>query len=478
MSDATTAGAPKAVAKIAVIGAGWWSQGWHLPCLDRNPQAQIIAIIDTSSHPKSSLNPNLESLENLQARYQAPVYHSVDEFLQDTKVSSELDGVLIATPHATHYDVARKFLCLGASSTSSFSDQQESSSPSSNADVDHPQRRKPVHILMEKPMTTNIQHALDLFQLVRHTTTMDEKDSHNSTSSSTPSTSSQLERGSFWVNHSANFRSQTKLARDTIVSGTIGRVRHITAFLGSPLSWIFDDPTNTGWNEPTEGMLGNGFAWGQSSHLLAWIYHVCPMVRPIEVYCSMIHSETTEADVSHSATIRCCSSTDVTTTPDEPEGGITASYNTTKQPPADIVVLSLSGTTLLPGNAHSHPPVAKEVQIEIFGSHGCIFYRGNDRDPTSGRLELRHADGSIQVLHDQFDFENLDNEGFGPESLQNFVQLCHGSGRGGDDNTATGGGGVYAGANVMDGLRSVQTIDAMYRSNASGQPEKVLHPPN
>jgi predicted dehydrogenase len=476
MSDATKDSATEAVAKIAVIGAGWWSQGWHLPCLDRNPQAQIIAIIDSSPHPKSSLNPNLESLEALHARYQAPIYKSVDEFLQDTKVSSELDGVLIATPHATHYDVARQFLLLGPSS-SSFSPQQQesSSSPSSNIDGDHQQPRKPVHILMEKPMTTNIQHALDLFQLVRHTTTVDEKDSNtNSLSSTSTTTSSHVERGSFWVNHSANFRIQTKLARDTVESGTIGRVRHITAFFGSPLTWIFDDPTNTGWNEPTEGMLGNGFAWGQSSHLLAWIYHVCPMVRPLEVYCTMTHSETTGADVSHSATIRCCR----TATPDEQE----VPSNNTAKPPDDIVVLSLSGTTLLPGNAHSHPPVAKEVQIEIFGSHGCIFYRGNDRDPTSGRLELRHADGSIQVLHDQFAFENLDNEGFGPESLQNFVQLCCGSGHGGDDRQTTGGGGdsgsVYAGANVMDGLRSVQTIDAMYRSNASGQPEKVLHPPN
>lgn len=37
----------------------------------------------------------------------------------------------------------------------------------------------------------------------------------------------------------------------------------VSAFFASPLSWIFDDPANTGWNEPdgSEEMLGNGFAW-------------------------------------------------------------------------------------------------------------------------------------------------------------------------------------------------------------------------
>ena len=37
----------------------------------------------------------------------------------------------------------------------------------------------------------------------------------------------------------------------------------VSAFFASPLSWIFDDPANTGWNEPDDSgeMLGNGFAW-------------------------------------------------------------------------------------------------------------------------------------------------------------------------------------------------------------------------
>ena len=32
-------------ARIAVLGAGWWSQGWHLPHLSRNSEVVIAAII-------------------------------------------------------------------------------------------------------------------------------------------------------------------------------------------------------------------------------------------------------------------------------------------------------------------------------------------------------------------------------------------------------------------------------------------------
>ena len=417
MADGTTSPS-KSTAKIAVIGCGWWSQGWHLPCIDRNKNASLVAIVDTSSYPKSCLNNNLESLSSLEKRYNTKAFSSVNDLMNDA-LSSDLDGVLIATPHATHYSIAKSVL-------------SDSSS----------RREKPLNILMEKPMSTDIQHAIDLYELVQQTT--EKKTSGNDKNI----------HGKFWINHSANFRIQTKLARETIVSGKIGRIRHITAFFASPLMWIFDDPGNKGWNEPIEGMLGNGFAWGQSSHLFAWLYHVCPMLRPIEVFCNMTHSDVTGADVSHSATIRC--------------GTNSTSADSSSDDDGENIVLSVSGTSLLPGNAHSDPPVAKEVQIQIFGSEGSLLYIGNDRDPTSGNLELRKPDGSIDILHEQFDFENLDNEGLGPESLQNFVQLCRGHGTNEDD--------VHAGANVMDGLRSVQTIDAMYRSNASLKPERVLHP--
>ena len=47
MSTKDSANLPPA--RIAVIGAAWWSQGWHMPQLQRNPDAEIAAIMQRRS---------------------------------------------------------------------------------------------------------------------------------------------------------------------------------------------------------------------------------------------------------------------------------------------------------------------------------------------------------------------------------------------------------------------------------------------
>ena len=389
-------------ANIAVIGAGWWSQGWHIPQISRNP-CELVAIVDSSPHPRSSLNPDLISLEELGAKYSCPVFSSIDALLADDAVASVMDGVIICTPHSTHYKIGRQFLEYGT----------KRKSRSTNG--------MPLHILMEKPMTTCVEEAKSLHDLA-----------------------TDYERrgdGIFLVNHSANYREQAKVAKDMVASGKLGRIRLITATFASPLTWLFDSPANKGWNEPDGSgkMIGNGFGWGQASHMLAWIYHVSG-VTPIRVFCQMTHSEVTGADVSHSATIIC----------------------------DDGVVFSLSGTSLLPGYEHSKPPVGKRVGIEIYGTEGALIYGGDDQDPTSGCLQLRTSDtsdaGQVEITERKdlgFLFENTETSGLGPESLLEFVSVCKGD-------------KPYVGASSAVGLKAVQTIEAMYRSNASGKAEDVM----
>jgi predicted dehydrogenase len=381
-------------AKIAVVGAGWWAQGWHLPALDRNEHADLVAIVDSCLHPKS--NSDLEPLPALKEKYEILIFSSVDDMLRE--IGSTLDGVIIATPHASHYEVGRQVIL------------------ERNRRID--QDRSDLHILMEKPMTTDINHAVELYKLVEN---------HGGESK-------------FWINHTASYRIQAKLARSAISSGRLGRIRHITAFFAAPLKWLFDDPANRGWNEPSDGMLGNGFAWGQSSHLFAFLYHICPNLQPVDVFCTMAHSEKTGADISHSATIRCSDGKE-----------------------KEYVVMSVSGTSLLPGSEYSDPPISKRINIEVFGDEGSLCYKGNDRESSSGRLEIRRNDGSIEVLHETFHFENTSPDGLGPESLQLFVQLC------------CGNWDRSLGSDVMEGLRSIQTIDAMYRSHKSHKPERCLY---
>ena len=358
------------------------SQGWHLPVLNNNPRSNLVAIVDTSPNPTSKLNPDLEPLSVLAEKYKTRTFTSIADLLEDAEIGPNLDGVLVATPHSTHFLIGKEFL-------KTINQRKKNNS-------------KPLHILMEKPMTTDIDDAMNLYNLVESESDGDSQ---------------------FWLNHSANYRAQTTIAREAITSGKLGKIRHVTASFASPLTWIFLDPENDGWNKPTGNMIGNGFGWGQSSHLLAFLFHILPGLKPNNVYCRMTHSKTTGADIAHSATIEC--------------------FDLTSK---DIVIINMSGTALLPGNQYSDPPIAKLVSIDVFGDDGSLHYSGNDLDPSSGSLDYRATNGSVEVLSDRFEFEAYDNENYGPESIQNFVELCCG-GYGDDIPTA--------GANVMDGLVSI-----------------------
>jgi hypothetical protein len=132
----------KEKANIAVIGAGWWSQGWHIPHLHRNPGANLTAIVDSSPHPKSSLNPNLEPLSVLSDKYAATAFSSVSDLLRDPLVGPTLDGVIVATPHATHYAVGEEIL--------KESQKRQAAGKS------------PIHILMEKRKSNRRLCLLDM----------------------------------------------------------------------------------------------------------------------------------------------------------------------------------------------------------------------------------------------------------------------------------------------------------------------------
>ena len=75
------------------------------------------------------------------------------------------------------------------------------------------------------------------------------------------------------------------------------------------------------------------------------------------------------------------------------------------------------------------------------------------------RLEIWTNDGGHEV-GPPVEFEHLDQGGTGPGSMDAFVAACRGQ-------------GYYEGAGALEGLKAVATIEAMYRSARSGQPEAV-----
>ena len=334
MPDPFTA---KRSAHIAVVGAGWWSQGWHLPHLSRNCHAELTAIVEPCEAPRSTLNPDLKTTEELQKLYNVAVFRTFDEFLASPQ-SKLTDGIIIATSHSSHYEVAMK--AMGK-----------------------------FHILMEKPMTTDLAEADALTKTALRCDKI------------------------FMLNNTANFRPSAEKVHDLIKS-ELGKIQSVKCYMAAALLWLFENPENVGWIKATGSMKGNGFGWGQMSHALAWLYFVTNL-EPQMVFCSMSYSEKTGADISDMAIIQC----------------------------ADGAIMNIHGTASLPFKSYFES--TKHIDMKVFGSNGVLSYAGEDQHPESGELRLERYDGTDLHLPG-FYFENYQAEGDGPESLHAFLKGCYG----------------------------------------------------
>jgi predicted dehydrogenase len=110
--------------RVGVIGCGWWSSNAHLPALSRNSDAVIAGLAD----------PDAAALRAAAERYHvADAFRSAEEML----AAIDLDAVVIAVPHASHFDVA--LLAL----------------------------ERDVHVLLEKPMVLEPGHGQILIDEAR-----------------------------------------------------------------------------------------------------------------------------------------------------------------------------------------------------------------------------------------------------------------------------------------------------------------------
>jgi predicted dehydrogenase len=207
-------------ARIAVIGTGWWATDYHLPSLRSNPDAEVSAICDTDPG----------RLQKAAEAYQVSrTYTDYREML----AKEELDGVVIATPHATHYEIARDCLARG------------------------------LHLLIEKPMTLYAKDARHLVQLAE-------------------------EQGKeITVCYPYPYMPQVERARQVVCSGELGEVHYVvnsftsdmTHFLGGKVS--ADNPPYTrfkvqgpsdAYNRPE--LMGGGQGHLQLTHGLGLMFFV------------------------------------------------------------------------------------------------------------------------------------------------------------------------------------------------------------
>ena len=153
-------------ARIAVIGTGWWATTAHIPALQQNPQAELAALCDRSS----------EALERATAAF-GPLATYTD--CQAMLAAEALDGVVIATNHNSHYELAKA--CLEAG----------------------------LHVLVEKPMVLRAAHAHELTKLA------------------------QAKGRELIVGYPYHFTELTRRARDILRSGELGAIQFVSCLMSS-----------------------------------------------------------------------------------------------------------------------------------------------------------------------------------------------------------------------------------------------------
>ena len=247
-------------ARVAVVGLGGWTQGWHLPNLHHRDDASIVAVVDPAEQPGvGGCVPTLcEPTAAVAAKYGAKQFASIDAALADASLA--LDGVLVAVPHVHHAAVATKVLEAG------------------------------LHLLVEKPMTADVAEARALLELSRARPAQ-----------------------CFLLNNTANWQAGTRAAAEAVASGKLGELRAVNCVFAAPLGWLFEGEAHASWHRPAAGMAGNGFGFGQFSHTFAWVYAVTQLT-PKTVYAVLSKSAATGADLYDAVTITCTNGATISAT--------------------------------------------------------------------------------------------------------------------------------------------------------------------
>lgn len=280
---------------------------------------------------------------------------------------AEMDALVVATPHSLHGEHAITALKRG------------------------------IHVLVEKPMAVRSADARSIADLAR------------------------AHECHVLVPLGWNFKPYFAAARDLVRGGRIGRIRHISAQMASPVGDLMSGSDLAGteremfrpdpetWANPRTG----GYGWGQLVHLLGGLFYLTDLA-PSDVF-AFVGRSPVGADLYNAVALRFTS--DATG--------------------------ALSGSATVPaGNPF-------QVDIRLFGDEGMLLV-----DVERERASLRRIDG------DNHDVPMAAGDGAYAcvEPVNRFVDLCLGK-------------AVENCADATVGLRSVEVVDAMLRSAKSGRIE-------
>jgi predicted dehydrogenase len=206
--------------RIGIIGAGWWTTDYHLPGLAAHPDAEIAALCD----------PNPVRLARAAEAFQVP--HTYPDY-QEMLAWEPLDGVMIVTPHATHYAIARD--CLEAN----------------------------LSILLEKPMTLFAREARALVRLAEE------------------------RKREIVIGYHTPFLQHARRGREVVTGGELGPVQYVDSsyssnlnhFLSGSISEVDPGPVRFSVNPPGESynspeLLGGGMGHLNLTHGIGQLMYV------------------------------------------------------------------------------------------------------------------------------------------------------------------------------------------------------------
>ena len=192
--------------RVGLIGCGGNMRGAHIPRLKADGRVELVAVAD----PEEASVRQLLEVWGAEAAYYADYRQMIG--------ADVLDGVLISSPHSTHYAQARYAL------------------------------ERDLHVLVEKPLTTKARHAQALIDLA-----------------------AERER-LLVVSYQRNFYRAYAYARELVQKGALGELKGVVAYVTQ--NW-----GGRGWRMVPE-LAGGGMFMDTGSHLVAavlWITGLTPV---------------------------------------------------------------------------------------------------------------------------------------------------------------------------------------------------------
>ena len=219
--------------KIGVIGAGWWATENHIPHLKERTEVELTSVCKLEKDQLKFVK------DKFGFKYASTNFREMLNF-------SNLDGVIISSPHYAHYENAKASL------------------------------EKNCHVMIEKPMTTNVKDAQQLIRLAKKINKQ------------------------ILIPNGFNFKNFMSKAEEIILTNTIGEIKHVDAAFTSSLTDLFQgiplsesnmhtfQPHASTWSDPNKA---GGYGWGQLSHMFAGIFKITNL-DPKEIFCLSVPSPT------------------------------------------------------------------------------------------------------------------------------------------------------------------------------------------